>query len=117
MNRSGRLIQIFFMAKRSMKELKEAVKFLGKKYKHKPEVGIVLGTGLGKFAGEIQVEEEIDYSDIPHFPVSTVIGHKGKLIFGKHNGKKIVLMSGRFHFYEGYSSDQVVFPIRVLKLF
>jgi purine-nucleoside phosphorylase len=105
------------MAKKPMKELKDAVKFLKKQYKHTPEVGIVLGTGLGKFAEEIQVEEEIDYSEIPHFPVSTVIGHKGKLIFGTLNGKRVVLMSGRFHFYEGYSAEQVVFPIRVLKLF
>jgi purine-nucleoside phosphorylase len=105
------------MSKKLMKELKEAVKFLRKQYKNTPEVGIVLGTGLGKFVDEIQVEEEIDYSDIPHFPVSTVIGHKGKLIFGNLNGKKIVLMSGRFHFYEGYNADQVVFPIRVMKLF
>jgi len=114
---TGRLIQNFAMAKKSMKELKDAVKFLKKQYKHGPEVGIVLGTGLGKFSEEVEIEEEIDYSEIPHFPVSTVIGHKGKLIFGNLNGKKIVLMSGRFHFYEGYSSDQVVFPIRVLKLF
>lgn len=105
------------MSKKPMKELKEAVKFLKKKYKHVPEVGIVLGTGLGKFAEEIKIEEEIDYSEIPYFPVSTVIGHKGKLIFGNLNGKKIVLMSGRFHFYEGYSSEQVVFPIRVMKIF
>ncbi len=100
-----------------MKELKEAVKFLKKQYKDVPEVGIVLGTGLGKFSEEIEIEEEIDYSDIPHFPISTVIGHKGKLIFGNLGGKKLVLMSGRFHFYEGYDSDQVVFPIRVMKLF
>jgi len=105
------------MAKRVMKDLKTAVKFLKKQYKHIPEVGIVLGTGLGKFSDEIQIEEEIDYSEIPHFPISTVIGHKGKLIFGNLNGKKIVLMSGRFHFYEGYETDQVIFPIRVLKLF
>jgi len=105
------------MAKKPMKELKDAVKYLRKQYKHIPEVGVVLGTGLGKFSEEVEIEEEIDYSDIPHFPVSTVIGHKGKLIFGNLNGKKIVLMSGRFHFYEGYDSDQVVFPIRVMKLF
>ena len=67
------------MAKKPMKELKDAVKFLRKQYKHTPEVGIVLGTGLGKFAEEIQVEEEIDYSDIPHFPISTVTYSSGTL--------------------------------------
>jgi purine-nucleoside phosphorylase len=105
------------MAKRLMKDLRDAVKFLKKQYKHTPEVGIVLGTGLGKFSDEIQIEEEIDYSEIPHFPISTVIGHKGKLIFGQLSGKRVVLMSGRFHFYEGYTTEQVIFPIRVLKLF
>jgi purine-nucleoside phosphorylase len=99
-----------------MKQLKETVKFLQKEYKHKPQVGIVLGSGLGNFADEIEVEKEIDYHDIPHFPVSTVQGHKGKLIFGKLSGKRVVAMAGRFHFYEGYGAEQVVFPIRVMKL-
>ena len=99
-----------------MKQLKETVKFLQKKYPHSPQVGIVLGTGLGNFVEEIEIEKEIDYHDIPHFPVSTVEGHSGKLIFGKLSGKRIVAMSGRFHFYEGYSSDEVVFPIRIMKL-
>ncbi|HYM92590.1 MAG TPA: purine-nucleoside phosphorylase, partial [Chitinophagaceae bacterium] len=93
-----------------MKQLKETVKFLQKQYQHKPQVGIVLGSGLGNFVNEIEVEKEIDYYDIPHFPVSTVPGHKGKLIFGKLSGKRIVAMSGRFHFYEGYEAAEVVFP-------
>ena len=79
-------------------------------------MGIVLGSGLGNFTEEIEIEKEIDYSDIPNFPVSTVEGHKGKLIFGNLSGKKIVCMGGRFHYYEGYSSEEVVFPIRVLGL-
>ena len=85
-----------------MKDLNETVKFLQKQYKHVPEVGIVLGSGLGNFVEEIEVEEEVSYSDIPNFPVSTVAGHKGKLIFGKLGGKRIVAMAGRFHYYEGY---------------
>jgi len=104
------------MAKKALKQLKEAVKYLQKKYTHQPEVGIVLGSGLGNFTEEIEIEKEIDYSDIPNFPVSTVEGHKGKLIFGDLSGKKIVCMGGRFHYYEGYSSEEVVFPIRVLGL-
>jgi purine-nucleoside phosphorylase len=104
------------MAKKIMKQLKETVKFLQKAYKHTPQVGIVLGSGLGNFAGEIEVEKEISYSEIPHFPISTVQGHKGKLIFGNLSGKKVVAMAGRFHYYEGYSSEQVIFPVRVMKL-
>ena len=99
-----------------MKELKEAAKYLKKKYFHTPQVGIVLGSGLGNFIEEIEVEEEVSYSDIPNFPVSTVSGHKGKLVFGNLSGKKIVCMAGRFHYYEGYSAQEVVFPIRVMKL-
>lgn len=80
-----------------------------------PEIGIVLGSGLGNFATEIKIEQEISYNDIPHFPVSTVEGHHGKLVFGELNGKKVVAMAGRFHFYEGYTPAQVVYPIRVMK--
>src|SRR5258708_6332106 len=98
------------MSKKSMKELKEAAKFLKKQYKHAPEVGIVLGSGLGNFSDEVEVEKEISYNEIPHFPVSTVVGHKGKLLFGNLAGKKVVCMAGRFHFYEGYDTEQVVFP-------
>lgn len=104
------------MAKKTMKQLHEAVRFLRKHYKQSPQIGIVLGSGLGKFTEEIEVEKEIKYSDIPHFPVSTVEGHKGKLIFGNLAGKKVVCMGGRFHFYEGYSAQEVVFPVRVMGL-
>lgn len=99
-----------------MKQLKETVKFLKKAYKHTPQIGVVLGSGLSNFADEIEVEIAIDYADIPNFPVSTVEGHSGKLIFGNIRGKKIVAMAGRFHYYEGYSSEQVIFPVRVMKL-
>ena len=99
-----------------MKQLKETVKFLRKAYKQTPQIGVVLGSGLSNFADEIEVEKAIDYADIPNFPVSTVQGHSGKLIFGNMGGKRIVAMAGRFHYYEGYSSEEVIFPVRVMKL-
>src|SRR5674476_1211915 len=98
-----------------LEKVKEAVDFIKSNYKTKPAVGIVLGSGLGSFTKEINIEKEIAYGDIPHFPVSTVEGHSGKLIFGELSGKKVVAMAGRFHYYEGYSTQEVVFPIRVLK--
>ena len=98
-----------------LKEINDAVLFIQSKYKNEPSVGIVLGSGLGSFISEIDIEFEIPYSKIPHFPVSTVEGHSGKLIFGNISGKKVVAMAGRFHYYEGYSTREVVFPIRVLK--
>jgi purine-nucleoside phosphorylase len=99
-----------------MQQLAETVSFLKKQYPHQPEVGIVLGSGLGNFANAISIEKEVSYSDIPNFPVSTVQGHKGRLIFGMLSGKRVVAMAGRFHFYEGYTPQEVVFPIRVMKL-
>lgn len=102
--------------KKQMKDLKETVKFLHKRYRHTPELGIVLGSGLGNFTDEIAIEAEVAYGEIPHFPVSTVEGHKGKLIFGKLEGKRVVAMAGRFHFYEGYDAQEVIFPIRVMKM-
>jgi purine-nucleoside phosphorylase len=98
-----------------LKQINEAVDFIKSKYNDQPSVGIVLGSGLGSFTSEIDIECEIPYGDIPHFPVSTVEGHSGKLIFGKLSGKNVVAMAGRFHFYEGYSVQEVVFPIRVFK--
>jgi purine-nucleoside phosphorylase len=98
-----------------LSKIKEAVAFIQNLYPTKPAVGIVLGSGLGSFTAEIAVEKEIPYSDIPHFPVSTVEGHSGKLIFGELGGKKVVAMAGRFHYYEGYDTSEVVFPIRVMK--
>lgn len=78
-------------------------------------IGIILGSGLGGFATQISIEKEIAYTDIPHFPVSTVQGHSGKLMVGRSGGKQLLIMSGRFHYYEGYSSSEVVFPIRVMQ--
>jgi len=96
-------------------QINEAVDFIQSKCKGNPEVGIILGSGLGNFTTEIRSTIEIPYADIPHFPVSTVIGHSGKLIIGDVEGRLVVAMAGRFHYYEGYSVEQVVFPIRVLK--
>ncbi|MEP6676450.1 MAG: purine-nucleoside phosphorylase [Ferruginibacter sp.] len=98
-----------------MAKIKEAVDFIKTQYATAPQIGIVLGSGLGNFGKEIKVEKEIPYGDIPHFPVSTVEGHSGKLLFGEIGGKKVVAMAGRFHFYEGYTAQQTVFPVRVMK--
>ena len=81
-----------------------------------PEVGIILGTGLGDFGDKIEAAYILEYSDIPGFPVSTVEGHKGRMIFGQVEGRKVVAMQGRFHYYEGYHMTQVTFPVRVMKL-
>lgn len=96
-------------------KIKESVEFISKKVKIQPQAGIILGTGLGGLVKEIQNKIEIPYSEIPHFPISTVEGHKGQLIFGTLGGKPIVAMQGRFHFYEGYSMNELTFPIRVMK--
>ena len=99
-----------------MKEQVEAtVDFLQKAGITSPQVGIVLGTGLGALAEEINVEKEISYDDIPNFPIATVEFHHGKLIYGDLCGVKVLAMNGRFHFYEGYGMAEVVFPIRVMK--
>lgn len=99
-----------------IQQLQETIAYIKGIYPHTPQAGIVLGSGLGNFAQELTIEKEISYDQIPHFPVSTVEGHHGKLMFGELSGKKIVVMAGRFHFYEGYSADQVIYPIRVMKL-
>jgi len=99
----------------TFEKLTEATEYLKKYTANNPKVAVVLGSGLGNFTSEIEVDTEISYNDIPHFPVSTVEGHKGKLIFGSIGGKPIIAMAGRFHFYEGYSAEDVVLPIRVLK--
>jgi purine-nucleoside phosphorylase len=98
------------------KEIKESADYLSARLKKNPKAGIVLGTGLGGLVDDIEVELEVSYEDIPHFPLSTVESHSGKLIFGTIEGVQVVVMQGRFHFYEGYSMDQVVFPIRVMKV-
>ncbi|MEO9873072.1 MAG: purine-nucleoside phosphorylase [Ekhidna sp.] len=98
-----------------IEKVSAAVKFLNERGFDSPEVGIILGTGLGALADEIEVEQELVYSNIPHFPIATVEFHKGKLIYGKLRGKTVVAMQGRFHYYEGHSMSQVVFPVRVMK--
>ena len=97
------------------KHIDEAVASIRTRTNSKPKIGIILGTGLGGLAAEITREVEIDYGDIPHFPVSTVESHHGKLLFGTLAGKNVVAMQGRFHFYEGYSMQQITFPVRVMK--
>ncbi len=92
----------------------EASKFLESKGVKHPEIGIILGTGLGKLAESVQPIEVISYDEIPHFPVSTVESHHGRLIYGELEGKKVLAMQGRFHYYEGYSGTQITFPVRVM---
>ena len=99
-----------------LQRIKESAEFLQKQTTYNPEVGIILGTGLGGLVNEIEIEHSISYEDIPNFPLSTVEGHTGRLIFGRLGGKQIVAMQGRFHFYEGYTMEKVTFPVRVLKL-
>lgn len=99
-----------------MQQLTQTVAYINSQYSGKPEAAIILGSGLGNFISEIEIEKEIEYTSIPHFPVSTVVGHSGKLIFGQLSGKKVAVMSGRFHFYEGYTPQQVTYPVRMLKL-
>ena len=98
-----------------LERIQETAAFLkGKMHTH-PETAIILGSGLGKLVDEITDKYEINYTDIPHFPVSTVEGHSGKLIFGKLGDKDIMAMQGRFHFYEGYLMKEVTFPVRVMR--
>ncbi len=100
----------------TMQQLQETVAFIRKSVTTEATTGIILGSGLGNLAGEIKIEAEIPYNDIPHFPVSTVKGHKGSLIFGELGGKKVWVMGGRFHFYEGYTAQEVAYPVRVMRL-
>ena len=98
-----------------MKNIKETGQFLASKMKHNPQIGIILGSGLGGLVQHLEIEEDIPYHTIPNFPVSTVKGHRGSLIFGKMNGVSVVVCSGRFHYYEGYTMQEVTFPIQVMK--
>lgn len=95
--------------------IKEAESYIRKQIHEIPDTAIILGTGLGKIVSHMQVEHEVDYECIPHFPVSTVEGHEGKLISGLLGNKRILVMQGRFHYYEGYEMREVIFPIRVMK--
>jgi len=96
-------------------KIQETLKYIQQQTDFQPAIGIILGTGLGKLSEEIEQVTAFDYVDLPHFPISTVASHQGKLIFGYLAGKKVVAMSGRFHYYEGYSMKEVTFPIRVMK--
>lgn len=96
-------------------QVQQTVSYIKEKTNFTPEYGIILGSGLGGFTEDIQVEYTLPYNEIPNFPVSTVQGHKGALVFGTIEGKKVVAMQGRFHFYEGYDMKQVTFPVRVMK--
>jgi purine-nucleoside phosphorylase len=96
-------------------QVKETVEYIRTCTKATPAVGIMLGTGLGALANEIKKDTEISYEKIPHFPVSTVESHAGRLLFGKLGGRDVIAMQGRFHFYEGYTFQQVTFPVRVMK--
>jgi len=98
-----------------LEKINQSVTFISEKTKFQPEIGIILGTGLGGLVREIKIEHSLNYQDIPHFPVSTVEGHQGRLIFGTLAGKKVMAMQGRFHYYEGYTMQEVTFPVRVMK--
>lgn len=99
-----------------LEKIQEAVDYLATRTNVQPELGIILGTGLGGLVNEINIVDTISYEDIPNFPVSTVESHSGKLIFGELGGKQVVAMQGRFHFYEGYTLKEVTFPVRVMKM-
>ena len=98
-----------------LERIQETASYLKNKMKTQPETAIILGTGLGSLVNEITDKYEISYESIPNFPVSTVEGHSGKLIFGKLGNKEILAMQGRFHFYEGYAMTEVTFPVRVMR--
>lgn len=97
-------------------KLNDAVAHIRKSVELEPEIGIILGTGLGSLVDGMEITAQIEYDDIPHFPTSTVDSHHGRLLFGHLGGKAVVCMQGRFHYYEGYSFRQIAFPIRVMKL-
>ena len=99
-----------------LEEIKEAAKYIEDNIELKPEIGLILGSGLGVMAEDIENAVEFKYEKLPNFPVSTVEGHAGKLIVGKLEGKKVIAMQGRFHYYEGYSMQEITLPVRVMKL-
>jgi len=98
-----------------LETIKETVSYIKRKTDLSPEAGIILGTGLGGMVKEIDICDVLEYEDIPDFPLSTVESHHGRMIFGHLNGKRIVAMQGRFHYYEGYTPQQITFPVRVMK--
>src|SRR5437016_5511337 len=98
-----------------LEKIKQTASYIKDKTQFQPEVGIILGSGLGSLVNEIEIKYSLDYSEIPNFPVSTVKGHGGKLIFGMLGGKKVIALQGRFHYYEGWTMQEVIFPVRVMK--
>jgi purine-nucleoside phosphorylase len=96
-------------------KIKETTKYIKNKIDMRPEIGIILGTGLGALVNEINIKYTLPYEELPNFPVSTVESHSGKLIFGDLGGKNVVVMQGRFHYYEGYNLQEITFPVRVMK--
>ena len=98
-----------------LEKIKETAEYIKAHVSNIPKTAIILGTGLGELVNHITDKQEIPYQEIPNFPISTVEGHSGKLIFGQLGNKRIMAMQGRFHFYEGYSMQQVTFPVRVMK--
>jgi purine-nucleoside phosphorylase len=103
------------MPELSFEKIQETAAFIRTKIKNTPIAGIILGSGLGSMADMVETETELPYNEIPNFPQSTVEGHAGKLIFGTLKGRNVVMMAGRFHYYEGYSMQEVTFPVRVMK--
>ncbi len=95
--------------------IKKAAGYIQSQIQSRPEIAIILGTGLGNIVDDMRVDESILYGDIPGFPLTTAPGHKGRLLFGKLSGKSVMVMQGRFHFYEGHTMEEVIFPIRVMK--
>jgi len=98
-----------------IKQINETTEYLQEKGFDNPEIGIILGTGLGQLINEIEILTEISYNHIPNFPTATVEFHKGKLIYGIIEGKKVVVMQGRFHLYEGYTLKDVTYPVRIMQ--
>ncbi|SHH48228.1 purine-nucleoside phosphorylase [Caloranaerobacter azorensis DSM 13643] len=98
-----------------LNKIKESTNFIKERIDIEPKIGLILGSGLGSLADEIENPTFIEYKEIPHFPTSTVKGHKGRLVIGELEGKKVIAMQGRFHYYEGYSLQEVTFPVRVMK--
>ncbi len=99
-----------------LEKITQTTDYINKIVNWQPEIGVILGTGLGELVNEIDIEFAIPYAEIPNFPVSTVYGHQGRLIFGELSGRKIMAMQGRFHYYEGYTMQEVTFPVRVMKM-
>ena len=98
-----------------LEKIKQSAEYIASKVEDMPKTAVILGTGLGELVNHIEITETIPYSEIPNFPVSTVEGHSGKLIFGKLGNKRVMAMQGRFHYYEGHPIQKVVYPVKVFK--